>query len=76
MPNTNTTSLYGTHARATGSGCASAVGRIGALLGPTLVGLILPLWYQGTDRQELGHCCCRRFEKVPSALARLPDVSR
>nr|WP_294867703.1 MFS transporter [uncultured Pseudogulbenkiania sp.] len=44
---TYTPELYGTHARATGSGCASAVGRVGALLGPTLVGLILPLWGQG-----------------------------
>ncbi|MDN0085682.1 MFS transporter [Crenobacter sp. SG2305] len=44
---TYTPELYGTGARATGSGFASAIGRIGALIGPSLVGLILPLWGQG-----------------------------
>jgi putative MFS transporter len=44
---TYTPELYGTHARATGSGCASAIGRVGALIGPSLVGLILPQWGQG-----------------------------
>ena len=37
-----TPELYPTHARATGTGFASSVGRIGAFLGPTLVGVILP----------------------------------
>jgi putative MFS transporter len=44
---TYTPELYGTATRATGSGCASAIGRVGALIGPTLVGVILPLWGQG-----------------------------
>lgn len=38
-----TPELYPTSARATGSGFASAVGRIGSLLGPTLGGLLIPL---------------------------------
>ncbi len=38
-----TPELYPTRARATGAGFASSLGRIGALLGPTLVGVILPL---------------------------------
>lgn len=37
-----TPELYPTRARATGSGWASAVGRLGSLIGPPLVGLILP----------------------------------
>jgi putative MFS transporter len=37
-----TPELYPTRARATGAGCASAVGRFGSLLGPYLIGLILP----------------------------------
>lgn len=37
-----TPELYPTRARATGAGFASSLGRIGALLGPVLVGLILP----------------------------------
>ncbi|MCH2116983.1 MAG: MFS transporter [Pirellulales bacterium] len=37
-----TPELYPTHARATGAGFASSVGRLGAFLGPTLVGVILP----------------------------------
>jgi putative MFS transporter len=37
-----TPELYPTRARATGAGCASAVGRLGALLGPYAVGEILP----------------------------------
>ena len=36
-----TPELYPTHARATGSGFASSIGRVGAWLGPVLVGLIL-----------------------------------
>lgn len=35
--------LYPTRIRATGSGFASAAGRVGALLGPFIVGLILPV---------------------------------
>lgn len=42
-----TPELYPTRARATGAGCASAVGRIGSLLGPYLIGLILPVLGQG-----------------------------
>jgi len=37
-----TPELYPTRARATGAGCASAVGRIGSLIGPALIGVILP----------------------------------
>ena len=37
-----TPELYPTHVRATGTGFASAVGRIGSLIGPSLVGFILP----------------------------------
>ena len=37
-----TPELYPTHARATGAGFASSVGRIGAMIGPYLVGAILP----------------------------------
>ena len=36
-----TPELYPTQTRATGSGCASALGRLGAMLGPVLIGLIL-----------------------------------
>jgi len=38
-----TPELYPTRMRATGSGFASAIGRVGALLGPYLVGTLLPL---------------------------------
>ncbi|MBZ0186523.1 MAG: MFS transporter [Candidatus Obscuribacterales bacterium] len=38
-----TPELYPTHARATGAGFASSIGRLGALLGPFLIGYILPL---------------------------------
>ncbi|WP_375741233.1 MFS transporter [Pseudomonas boanensis] len=44
---TYTPELYPTSARATGSGFASAIGRVGSLLGPTLTGLIFPLTGQG-----------------------------
>lgn len=44
---TYTPELYPTSARATGSGFASAVGRIGSLLGPTVTGLLFPLAGQG-----------------------------
>jgi putative MFS transporter len=37
-----TPELYPTRARATGAGCASAIGRLGSLLGPYIVGVILP----------------------------------
>lgn len=37
-----TPEIYPTRARATGAGCASAIGRIGALIGPYVVGVILP----------------------------------
>lgn len=38
-----TPELYPTRIRATGSGCASAVGRLGSLIGPYAVGTLLPL---------------------------------
>ena len=38
-----TPELYPTHVRATGTGFASAVGRIGSLIGPSLIGFILPV---------------------------------
>ncbi len=38
-----TPELYPTFARATGSGFASSIGRLGALLGPWLIGNILPV---------------------------------
>jgi putative MFS transporter len=37
-----TPELYPTPVRATGTGFASAVGRIGSLIGPSLIGFILP----------------------------------
>lgn len=37
-----TPDLYPTGLRATGAGCASAAGRVGALIGPYVVGLTLP----------------------------------
>ncbi|CAG2158869.1 MFS transporter [Cupriavidus numazuensis] len=40
---TYTPELYPTRARASGCGLASTVGRVGSLLGPTLVGLVLPV---------------------------------
>ncbi len=43
---TYTPELYGTGARATGSGFASAIGRIGSLIGPYVVGLVLPVFGQ------------------------------
>jgi putative MFS transporter len=44
---TYTPELYGTGARATGSGFASAIGRVGSLIGPYVVGLVLPVFGQG-----------------------------
>ncbi|MDN7675712.1 MFS transporter [Burkholderia oklahomensis] len=44
---TYTPELYGTGARATGSGFASAIGRIGSLIGPYAVGIVLPIFGQG-----------------------------
>lgn len=38
-----TPELYPTSARATGSGFASAIGRVGSLLGPIVTGLIFPI---------------------------------
>lgn len=38
-----TPELYPTRSRATGAGCASAVGRIGSLLGPYIIGIVLPM---------------------------------
>lgn len=43
---TYTPELYGTGARATGSGFASAIGRVGSLIGPYVVGLVLPTFGQ------------------------------
>ncbi|GJE62434.1 Putative niacin/nicotinamide transporter NaiP [Methylobacterium trifolii] len=42
-----TPELYPTRARATGAGCASAIGRVGSLLGPYAIGVILPVLGQG-----------------------------
>ncbi len=42
-----TPELYPTAVRATGTGFASAVGRIGSLLGPTIIGIVLPAAGQG-----------------------------
>jgi putative MFS transporter len=42
-----TPELYPTRARATGAGFASAIGRLGSLVGPSAVGVILPLAGQG-----------------------------
>lgn len=44
---TYTPELYGTGARATGSGFASAIGRVGSLIGPYAVGIVLPVFGQG-----------------------------
>ncbi|WP_179402270.1 MFS transporter [Burkholderia guangdongensis] len=44
---TYTPELYDTGARATGSGFASAIGRIGSLIGPYAVGVVLPVFGQG-----------------------------
>lgn len=38
-----TPELYPTRSRATGAGCASSVGRIGSLVGPYVVGVLLPV---------------------------------
>jgi putative MFS transporter len=37
-----TPELYPTRIRATGSGFASSIGRFGSLLGPSIVGMVLP----------------------------------
>lgn len=37
-----TPELYPTRSRATGAGCASAIGRVGSLLGPYIIGIVLP----------------------------------
>ncbi|WP_309388541.1 MFS transporter [Chelatococcus sambhunathii] len=42
-----TPELYPTRARATGAGCASAIGRVGSLIGPALIGVVLPTLGQG-----------------------------
>jgi len=44
---TYTPELYGTGGRATGSGFASAIGRVGSLIGPYVVGVVLPAFGQG-----------------------------
>lgn len=41
-----TPELYPTNLRATGAGFASAAGRLGALIGPYVVGVVLPIWGQ------------------------------
>lgn len=40
---TYTPEMFPTGARASGCGLASATGRVGSLIGPTVVGLILPI---------------------------------
>jgi MFS transporter, putative metabolite:H+ symporter len=42
-----TPELYPTRIRATGSGFASAIGRLGSLLGPSIAGVVLPFAGQG-----------------------------
>jgi putative MFS transporter len=42
-----TPELYPTEVRATGTGFASAIGRIGSLIGPYVIGVILPMTGQG-----------------------------
>ncbi|GJE44123.1 MFS transporter [Methylobacterium soli] len=42
-----TPELYPTRARATGAGCASAIGRVGSLIGPYAIGIILPTMGHG-----------------------------
>ncbi|MDB5776893.1 MAG: transporter of the superfamily [Herbaspirillum sp.] len=42
-----TPELYPTRSRATGSGFASSIGRLGSLLGPLAVGVVLPITGQG-----------------------------
>jgi putative MFS transporter len=37
-----TPELYPTRIRATGAGFASSIGRLGSLLGPSIVGVVLP----------------------------------
>ena len=44
---TYTPELYPTSARATGAGFASAIGRVGSLLGPLVTGLVFPITGQG-----------------------------
>ncbi|VVD77191.1 MFS transporter [Pandoraea terrigena] len=41
-----TPELYPTRTRATGSGFASSIGRIGSLVGPSAIGVLLPSWGQ------------------------------
>jgi putative MFS transporter len=42
-----TPELYPTEVRATGTGFASAIGRVGSLIGPYIIGVILPMTGQG-----------------------------
>jgi putative MFS transporter len=42
-----TPELYPTRIRATGTGFASAIGRVGSLIGPYVIGIILPTAGQG-----------------------------
>lgn len=41
-----TPELYPTRTRATGSGFASSIGRVGSLAGPYAIGVLLPVWGQ------------------------------
>ena len=41
-----TPELYPTRTRATGSGFASSIGRVGSLAGPFAIGVLLPSWGQ------------------------------
>jgi MFS transporter, putative metabolite:H+ symporter len=51
-----TPELYPTRTRATGSGFASSVGRLGSLVGPYVVGIVLPVLGQG-GVFKLGAAC-------------------
>lgn len=53
---TYTPELYPTRSRATGSGMASSVGRIGSIFGPYGIGLLLPTTGQ-TGAFAIGACC-------------------
>ena len=60
---THTPELYGTGARATGSGFASAIGRVGSLIGPYVVGVVLPVF---------GQAACSRSARCRSSRPRWP----
>jgi putative MFS transporter len=58
-----TPELYPTRARATGAGCASAIGRVGSLIGPYLIGVILPAAGHGGVRARRRRVRPRRGQR-------------